>query len=619
MAMNINSFFKKLFSDRKRVLEFFFPILLIIMGVTAYFIISQRNEGRVSYEADFRDQTFITALNQYRLGNLDRAELLFERALKETKFKKKKSLTELFLGNIYYKRELYEDAIRHYELAFAYNKRNTHALHNTALAYTRIGNIKEALSYAQKAYTMKKDRNINLLLLGNLYFSLGRFEEALSMYKQGSEPAEVFAYNRAVVYAKLGDIDASEGIFQSIADNREIRPADSSTALRGLSLIWFGLLKEREGGASTASIFERALEIFPSNDLVRYNLAVTLLEEQKYEKAADLLKTVGEETGRKSELLGYALYKSGRFMEALNHYNKMEKPENAAEYSYIIGDLYVKLGLLEQSRPFYKKALENPKYEGALINLFRVYVKEGLSEDAKRVCNEFMKANDEDPLPHILLADLLFQEGRESEARSYLGTAVDLSKNEISSLTRIAEVWEKYGHYNNALFLYHRILSIEPGHYEAMVRIAEIYLLTGHKQKARATLERAREMISEISEYYRASILIADSEESQNAISVYKTLINDFPYRYEAYYNLAILYLETEDYEGTVQIINQCMGNVPDLDSHALSNLHSILGVAHARLGHVLDAEKQFQEARKLDNTNEIPLINIRRVRSLSR
>jgi tetratricopeptide (TPR) repeat protein len=617
--MKINSFFKKLFSDRKRVLELFLPILLIIMGVTAYFIIFQRNEGRVSYEADFRDQTFITALNQYRLGNLDRAELLFERALKETKFKKKKSLAELFLGNIYYKRELYKDAIRRYELAFAYNKRNTHALHNTALAYTRIGNIKEALSYAQKAYTMKKDRDINLLLLGNIYFSLGKFEEALSMYKQGSEPADVFAYNRAVVYAKLGDIDTSAEIFQSIADNRVSSTADSGAAVRGLSLIWLGMLKEREGGASTASILERALEIFPSNDLVRYNLAVTLLEGEQYEKAAALLKEVGEVTGRKSELLGYALFKSGRFMGALNHYNEIEEPENAAEHAYITGDLYVKLGLLEKSEPFYKKALENPKYEGALINLFRVYVKEGLYEDAKRVCNEFMKANDKDPLPHILLADLLFQERRESEARSYLGTAVDLSKDEISSLTRIAEVWEKYGHYNNALFLYHRILSIEPDHYEAAVRIAEIYLITGHKQKARAALERAREMISEISEYYRASILLADAEESRNAISIYKTLINDFPYRYEAYYNLAVLYVEADDYEDSVQIINQCIENVQDLDSHTLSNLHSILGIAQARLGRVVDAEKQFQEARKLDNSNEIPLINIRRVRSLSR
>ncbi|UCB46787.1 MAG: tetratricopeptide repeat protein [Spirochaetota bacterium] len=616
--MTVKSFFKKIFltklvSNRKRSFEFLIPIVLIILGVTTYLILSQKKVDRVSYEADFRDKTLINALYHYRLENLDRAELLFDRALQESKFKKKKSLAELFLGGIYFKRELYEEAIEHYERAVTYNKKNIHALNNIALSYTKMDDINHALSYAQKVYSMKKDLDENLLLLGNIYFTLGRFEEALSMYRLGNAPADIFAYNRARVHAQLGDIETALNIFQSIVDDQQ-----SSSVIRGLSLIWIGLLQEKEDVVKIALNFERALEVFPLSDLLRYNLAVTLLKGEQYEMAVASLKAMGEATKRKAELLGFALYRSSHYREALDHYSNMRSVEVQAEHYYISGDLHVKLGQLSQAKPFYEKTLEDSWYEGAFINLFRIYFKEGLYENAKRLCYEFIKNDDSNPLPHVLLADVFFQEGLESEARSYLDIAVALSREGIVSLTRIAEVYYKYGYFNNALYLYHMIRDLKPDHYQAAIRIAEIYLLTGHEQKAKATLERTREMISEIDEYYRVSILLAGCEEIESASALYRRMIDDFPYRYEAYYNLSILYIETGGYEEAIQIIEQCFQTVPGLDTRTLSELYSILGFAQLHLGRVVDAARQFQEARKLDKNNEIPVINLRRMGYLS-
>jgi tetratricopeptide (TPR) repeat protein len=460
---------------------------------------------------------------------------------------------------------------------------------------------------------MKKDQDENLLLLGNIYFSLGRFEEALSMYRQGNAPADIFKYNRARVHIQLGDIENSLNIFQSIVDDNQ-----SSSVVCGLSLIWIGLLQEKEDVVRIASNLERALEIFPSSDLLRYNLAVSLLKGGQFEMAVSSLKALGEQTERRDELLGFALYKSGQFRDALVHYSSTRDAEVQTEQNYIIGDLYVKLDLISQAKPFYEKTLEDSWYEGALINLFRIYFKEGLYEDAKRLCYEYIKNDDSNPLPHILLADVLFQEGQESEARSYIDTAVDLSLDEIISLTRIAGVWYKYGHFNNALYLYHTILALEPDHYQSAVRIAEIYLLTGHEPKAKATLVRTREMISDIDEYYRVSILLAGSEEIDAASVIYRRMIEDFPYRYEAYYNLSILYLETGNYQEAIQIIEQCIDAVPSLDNRTLSELYSILGFAEGKLGQMVAAARQFQESRKLDKTNEIPVINLRRMGYIS-
>jgi len=611
----IRAFFRRL--GIKRVLEYGLPIVVLCGGLVAYLLVSEGHERGFSPLSDFRDRTFINALYHYRLENLERAELLFKRALESSKSQRKKSTALLFLGNIYYKRKVYDRSLEYYESAISQNSKNLHALHNISLALMMLGREDEALRYAKQLYGMKERLPKNLLLLGDMQFALGNYEDAAVIFSEGSASVEVdakenaalFSYNLALSRMRLEDDSLSAELFETIME-RDKAP----DLIKGLSAYRLGVIYEGSDIGRSEKALENALDFFPSSGELGFNLALLYLKDRRYEQAVSLLrgvnKTVDEE--HRQKMLGYALYRNEKYEEALEIFLKSDAESARPDLSYIIGDLYVKTGKPHLALPYYERAIAEAGYGGAFINLVRIFQEEGSYERAIELCEQYAEREPENPLPRLLLADVLFTLGDPAEARAQLEAAEDLSENHEEDLFKVARVWLDHGYHNNALLIYHGILESQPQDLEVMVRIAAVYLKTGHNERALRLLERVREKTSDLSEYYTVSLLLAGCADTDRAKEVYGRLIEDFPYRYDAYYNLSLLLIETGEYEASERSVRSCLESVEDIDLQVLGNLHSILGYLNARLGKQEEAMREFAEAKRLDPKSEIPFLNLR-------
>lgn len=464
---------------------------------------------------------------------------------------------------------------------------------------------------------MKERPPKNMLLFGNMQFALGNYEDASVIFSEGSasvgadddENAALFSYNLALSHMRLEDDSFSAELFETIM-KRDKTP----DLIKGLSAYRLGVIYEDSDIGRSEQALENALYFFPSSGELGFNLALLYLKSGRYEQAVSLLrgvkKTVDEEHRKK--MLGYALYKSEKYEEALEISLESDAASARPDLSYIIGDLYVKTGKPHRAISYYERAIAEAGYEGAFINLVRIYQEEGSYERAKGLCEQYAGKEPENPLPRFLLADVLFTLGDPAEARAQLEAAETLSENHEENLFKVARVWLGHGYHNNALLIYHGILQSQPQNLEAMVRIAAVYLETGHGERARRLLERVRERTSDLSEYYTVSLLLAGSADIDRAKAVYRELIEDFPYRYDAYYNLSLLLIETGEYKGSVQSVISCLENVEDIDPQVLGNLHSILGYLNAKLGKQEEAMREFSEAKRLDPKSEIPFLNLR-------
>ena len=251
--METGRWIKEIFrrARNRRILEYAVPVILLCAGLITYLIVSRQREGVRSPVSDFRDRTFINALYHYRLENFDRAELLFKRSLESSRSQKKKSSALLFLGNIYYKREAYERALEYYEDAVSHDKRNLSALHNLSLTLMRLEREDDALRNAEKLYGMGEKLPENLLLLGNMRFATGRYDDAAGIYSEesgsftaGSDEKTaasqaLFRYNRAMASLRVDDTSLASGLFETILELEK-----TPDLIKGLSAYRLGTIYE---------------------------------------------------------------------------------------------------------------------------------------------------------------------------------------------------------------------------------------------------------------------------------------------------------------------------------------------------------------------------------------
>lgn len=632
----ISEFLVKIFTRRK-LLEYGLPLLVLACGFAAYLLISGNNRrpdvpksrlsdrSGTSGQLDLRDKTFINALYHYRLENFDRAGILFSRVLESSHSRKKKSTALLFLGNISFKNGQsgfesdglsgFETALSFYEDALSLDKKNSALLHNISLALMELGRDDEAMSYARQLYAMRNKSPRDLLLFGNLLFMYGRYTEAAAVFSEGGRQfagfTALFSYNQALSLLYSGDASRSAGLFTELFQNEK-----GSPYLAGLGAYQLGYLLADTEIEKAQEVLSGAHRIFSSNDGLAFDLALLLLKQERYHEAVPLLETAqnGMDEGSGRELLGYALFKSGRFGDALDLFASTAGRTGSETHGecYILGDLYMKRGEPGTARRYYERALTDGGYSGTLINLVRLLQETGEFQEAKEFCERYSRESPEDPIPGFLLADVLFYLGDRKEAVRQLEQAEALSNGDVEVLGEIAEVYRRHGYHNNALLIYHRALDSSPYDTTHLLRIASLYLSTGHKDRAKSLLDRARVHMEDLPGYYDVTLLSAACSGAVRAEELYRELILDFPYRYESYYNLSLLLAGAGRYEDSAETVNACLKDAVGMEPAAGSKLYEVLGYVHAEQEEWDEARRHYANARRSDPMNETALLNLR-------
>jgi tetratricopeptide (TPR) repeat protein len=100
----------------------------------------QQERGAVSsFSHDITQEGLREGVNQYRLGNHERARLLLMDMLQNAREKRTKSMAALYLGNIAFQSGDYERALQFYDQSQAADKKNLFAPYNAAVAAAKLG------------------------------------------------------------------------------------------------------------------------------------------------------------------------------------------------------------------------------------------------------------------------------------------------------------------------------------------------------------------------------------------------------------------------------------------------------------------------------------------------
>lgn len=605
---------KLVLKSRSHIGEISIVICLMALGVFAYLMIQNRPGLKPQIEEKLPDRSLQEGLYHYRLGNLDRAEMLFMNIFTNSKKRKIQSIAAVYLGNIYLKKGDYNGAVDFYMKAIHLDRKNFYAYHNAAVACSKSGEWEKAGEYVKKALSIKDDFIPALLFGGNMQYGSGHAKRALTIYEKGSKTDPLIDYNTAVVLRRQGYAEESFKIFKEIVSNES-----TPEIVRGMCYYNLSTLENYEFPEGRIGYLKAAIEIFPLNPDLRFNAALFLSEEGRYDEALELLKplSIDVDSGNYTQknyhlILARALFRSRNYYDALKIFRDLYDRSQEGWIAHILGDLLLATGDYEGAERFYRKAALDDSQKNVLCSLAMLYSARGENEKALENCEEYIKYAPDDPFPYLFMADIYFILGSDIKAKRSLDTAVDLAEGKPEMIINAADIYVKHGRYSNALQLYYRVEGLKREVDHARAAIAQLYLNMGQQDRAKKVLIKIRDSTSKPELYYRASLRLAQIENHANANQLYEELIEAFPFRYEAYFNLAHLRISSGDFKGGLMVLQRCLDSLRDLDSSKLSMLHTLEGAAYMSMGNLQDALRAFYLANELDPGNEIAILNLK-------
>jgi len=291
-----------------------------------------------------------------------------------------------------------------------------------------------------------------LYMLGVSFISLGRIDEALSVFKDVSklDPLDIellqkVEYEIADCYYKLGQ----EG--EAVNRFKLLRAKYPNSKLAPDIMWWLGQYYYRSNNLNLARrYFDSLAKDFPDSQLIAdafYAIGLTFSDENKFEQAADNFKMAikfGRADLRAQAALALADIsdRAGKPAEALAQYKEITKdnPDLGNLFFSRIAGAYYKAGDYQEAKALYFKSLEAAT--SAQIS------------DIRFSLAEVLEANSEPEAAmqqYFLVADLYPQ-------------APQLF---VRSLLRVAKFYEDKENFNEALKVYKRIIEKVPSAVEA--------------------------------------------------------------------------------------------------------------------------------------------------------
>ncbi len=455
-----------------------------------------------------------------------------------------------YLGNAYFENRNYSEAINAYERVLSLNPAFQSAYISLASTYARIGKKRKAkriifeglkkfdndeflylssIVLAECGYFKDAEKIIKgligknrddayLVVLGNIYLGMEKYEEALKAYQEAieiNEKNEEAWNNLGFLYFSLGNyVKARECYERATSINQGYREA------------WYnlGYLEHTLGNLSNAVFYYwKALQIDARDEVTWNNL-------------------------------GNALYNLGKYMESIPYFMKSVSINSEYEIGWNnIGNALDKMGMHRQSIPFHERALKiNPKFDYAWHAKGHALSSLGHYEEALDSLERAIELNSEYADTWYWRGYTLYKLERYEEAIESLKMAVKI-ENHIKAFELLGDIYSYLGYNAESLKYYEEALK-----YGNSEEKARIYIKMG---KYKETLEIVDNLT-------RANILyklgkyeeILKIEESSEDIDYMKCLALEALGRYEEALKIANKY-NTEKFKREKKFVEFLINN----------------------------------------------------------
>jgi len=233
--------------------------------------------------------------------------------------------------------------------------------------------------------------------------------------------------------------------------------------------------------------------------------------------------------------------------------------------AYNLGVIAEKKGDVKAAANYYTTALdENLDFSPALLNLVRLYIRNGRVRDADEIARKYIEKRPEN-LDHRAVR-----------------LEVGLARGQYREVIREAK----------------KLLRRDERNVEAMLAMAQANYEMERYELSQAVLERARELAPERSEiFYLFGVVATENEERGRAISNFEKALELNPRFAEAHNNLGLLYQEAGDFEAAAEQFRKAIADYPEYKEARLN-----LGIALKQLEQKKKAEEMFKEVINMDS-----------------
>lgn len=142
------------------------------------------------------------------------------------------------------------------------------------------------------------DSSFAHLILGNIYYSLGKLDTSVEEYEKAIEIHPEFGvalYKLGVCQYRMGKLSEALESFQ--------RVIDSGSQSHAMAAYFIGLINFFLGNDESAAVaFERFRDLSPESMIANYYLAQLRIKRKEYDKARELLQELAAETPNFAEV-----------------------------------------------------------------------------------------------------------------------------------------------------------------------------------------------------------------------------------------------------------------------------------------------------------------------------
>ncbi|MCC3571028.1 MAG: tetratricopeptide repeat protein [Microcoleus sp. PH2017_40_RAT_O_B] len=341
-------------------------------------------------------------------------------------------------GNQLKEASFYDQALECYEKALEELNMETVEIYNQqAEVYCLQGKVEEAITYCQKALTIKPNYAVGYKTLGNVFLVAGKVEEARDSYVKAIE----------------------------------IQP-DYAAALANLGSIY----AQKQSWEEAISYYQKAIEIQPDFAGVYRNLARIFSQIDKLEEAAEcsylgLILEPGKATAEEFLSLGNSLLEQGNQDRAIICYRRAIDLNSSfyAPYQKLGGVLTV-LKQWDEAIACYRKAIElNPSFPEAYYSLGEAQAQQWRWEEAVAAYSEAIELEPSYFEAHQKLGEAFHVVGKIDEAIACYRRALTITSNYLGSSEQLhslhfnlGEALQRQGKFEEAMACYLKSLEFSP-------------------------------------------------------------------------------------------------------------------------------------------------------------
>ncbi len=500
--------------------------------------------------------------------------------LKAKELRSDDAFINISIANIYEKRKDYAKALDYYSEAEKLAPNYKYNLLNLGNIYMQLGQTDEALKY-YKDFSVFYPYHFEVKkVLASLYLEKEDYQNAINEYKfiYKKNPKEFRDYYKyAYALMKTGDYqNATEGFKEAIKQNSKdanayanlgicylnSTPSDKVLAreyiekalninpdLNEIRFDYAILLSQENKFNEAYNEYKSYIEKYPSNPSAYYNLGIASQKLEKYDEAiANFQKVLNFEPSNKDAKLELArsYQMNNENKKALDIYNEISKTvKDDANLYYNMGLVYVNLNNYTESIKLFEKALELKNDEETRKELASVYVNAGNND---------------------------INNSKFDEAIKKYQKAIEYNSNLAMACTGLAYCYEKKSDTQKSLEFHEKAIALENKNTDSFVAYGNTLLHLNKYEEAKGAYQKAFELNSKNDAakeglgdiYYKQELF-------SKAIKEYKDALVLNPQNVNVNIKLGNLYKDDLDNEKALFYYNEALKISPE-NTTALHN-----------------------------------------------